>query len=70
MNGAFAVLRFSESEDPDVLYVEHPVGAIHIEDLRGVEEVKAARLLFDRLRSQALSPAESAALIERVAREL
>jgi hypothetical protein len=70
MAGAFTVLRFPEDEDPDLLFVNYPVGAIHIEDIKGVEEVKAARLLFDEVRSQALSPRDSAALIERVAREL
>lgn len=69
MNGAFTVLRFPEQEDPDVLFVEYPVGAIHIEDLKGVEQVKAAKLVFDQLRSEALSPRDSVALIERVARE-
>lgn len=71
MNGAFTVLRFPEDEDPDLLFVNYPVGAIHIEDLKGVEEGKAAaRLVFDELRSRALSPRDSAALIEQVAREL
>src|SRR5262249_13999319 len=70
MNGALTLLRFPENEDPDLLFVNYPVGAIHIEDLKGTEEVKAARLLFDELRVDALEPHDSIALIERVAREL
>jgi transcriptional regulator with XRE-family HTH domain len=70
MAGAFTVLRFPVDEDPDRLFISHPFGAINIEDRGGVEEVKAARHLFDQLRSQALSPGDSVELIERVAREL
>lgn len=70
MAGSFSVLRFPEEADPDVLFVDYPVGALHILDIKGVEEVKEARVLFDRLRSEALSPQESVALIERLAREL
>lgn len=67
LNGAFIVLRFPEEEDPDLLYVEYPTGSIHVEK---AEEVAAARMVFDRLRSEALAPRDSAALIERVARDL
>jgi transcriptional regulator with XRE-family HTH domain len=67
MTGAFTILTFPESDEPSVLYVEYPTASLHIEK---PEEVAAARLLFDRLRSEALSPADSVALIERVADEL
>jgi transcriptional regulator with XRE-family HTH domain len=49
--------------EPDMGYVEHPVGSMHIEK---AEHVTQARLVFDRLCSLALSPAESVALIEQV----
>jgi transcriptional regulator with XRE-family HTH domain len=67
MTGAFTILAFPEGDEPSVLYVEYPTASLHIEK---PEEVAAARLLFDRLRSEALSPADSVALIERVADEL
>lgn len=67
MNGAFTVLEFPESDDPDLLYVPYPTGALHVEK---IEEVRAATLVFDRLRSQALPPADSVTLIERLAGEL
>jgi transcriptional regulator with XRE-family HTH domain len=64
MRGAFTILRFEEEEDPDLLFLEHVSGSRQGED---PEEVRDARLAFDRLRSAALSPSESAVLIERVA---
>jgi len=65
--GAFIVLSFEELGEPDIGYVEHPMGSIHIEK---AEDVARGRLVFDRLRSRALSPEESAALIERVAMQI
>lgn len=67
MDGAFTVLQFNDEEDPDLLYVEYPTGSIHVEK---ADEVAEAKLVFDRLRSAALTPPESVALIERVAGEL
>lgn len=69
MSGSFAVLRFPEDEDPDILFVDNPITAIYFRDVKGVEAVREARRLFDYLRSRALSPRDSVALIERVARE-
>lgn len=67
MDGAFIVLTFIEEEDPDLLYVEYPTGSIHVEK---ADEVAEAKLVFERLRSVALTPLESVAFIERVAGEL
>jgi transcriptional regulator with XRE-family HTH domain len=64
VTGAFTVLSFDGLGEPDIGYVEHPMGSIHIEK---AEDVARGRLVFDHLRSLALGPAESAALIERVA---
>ncbi|MET0235522.1 MAG: DUF5753 domain-containing protein, partial [Kibdelosporangium sp.] len=66
-NATFILLGFPEPEDPELLYVEHPVGSLHIEK---PEQVKAARLMFDQLRANALSPDHSVALIEQLARNL
>jgi transcriptional regulator with XRE-family HTH domain len=62
--GAFIVLSFDGLGEPDIGYVEHPMGSIHIEK---AEDVARGRVVFDQLRSLALSPDESVALIERVA---
>jgi transcriptional regulator with XRE-family HTH domain len=64
IDGAFTVLSFDDLGEPDIGYVEHPVGSVHIEK---EDDVARARLVFDHLRSVALGPAESVALIERVA---
>jgi hypothetical protein len=63
MDGGFTLLSFPEPEDPEMLYVEYATGALHIED---EEEVRAARLMFEQLRTEALSPADSVAFIERI----
>jgi transcriptional regulator with XRE-family HTH domain len=62
--GPFAVLSFEGLGEPDIGYVEHPMGSVHIEK---AEDVARGRVVLDHLRSLALSPEESAALIERVA---
>jgi transcriptional regulator with XRE-family HTH domain len=67
MRGGFTLLRFAEEEDPDLLYVDQVAGSVQAEE---VEQVREAKLVFDRLRSEALSPSESAAFIERIAGQL
>ena len=67
MDGAFTVLSFDGLGEPDMAYVEHPMGGVHIEK---EEDVARARLVFDHLRSAALSPADSVALVERVLAQL
>jgi transcriptional regulator with XRE-family HTH domain len=67
ISGAFTVLSFDGLGEPDIGYVEHPMGAVHIE--KG-EDVARARVVFDHLRSVALSPADSVALIERAVAQL
>ena len=64
--GAYNILSFPEG-DPALLHVAHVTGALHIER---PEEVAEARLMFDQLRSEALSPKESVALIERLVGDL
>lgn len=65
MEGGFILLRFPE-DDPELLYVEHVAGSLHIED---AEEVGAARLAFEQLRTETLGPADSVALIEQIRAE-
>jgi hypothetical protein len=66
-DGAFTILSFDGLGEPDMGYGEHPMGAVHIEQ---EEHVARARLVFDRLRSVALSPTESVALIEQVVAQI
>jgi transcriptional regulator with XRE-family HTH domain len=63
--GAFILLEFAEDEDPDLLYVAHVAGALHMEK---PEELDEAKLTFDSLRSIALSPDDSVAFIDELAR--
>ncbi|MFS8100347.1 helix-turn-helix domain-containing protein [Lentzea alba] len=65
-NGPFTLLDFPFTGDPQVLYVEHAGGSMHIED---PSRVKATTLTFKHLSKLALTPEESAVWIERLAAE-
>jgi transcriptional regulator with XRE-family HTH domain len=67
MDGAFTLLEFPEPNVSALLYVEHAAGALHIEH---PEKLRQTKLMFDQLRTEALSPADSITLIERIAGEL
>lgn len=67
MDGSLVLLSFPEPEDPDMLYIEHAVGALQIED---EGEVRVAASKFEALRSQALSPADSVVFMEELLGEL
>ncbi|MGI5126106.1 helix-turn-helix domain-containing protein [Pseudonocardia sp. CA-107938] len=62
MGSGLMVLSFGELGEPDMVYIEHALGATHT----GKGNAAAAKLMFDRLRSDALSPADSVALIQRL----
>jgi transcriptional regulator with XRE-family HTH domain len=62
MEGPFILLDFDPDEQP-LLYHDYVTGALHVENSAEVDE---ARLVFDTLTGEALSPAESVALIERL----
>jgi transcriptional regulator with XRE-family HTH domain len=66
LGSGFAVLTFGDLGEPDMAYVEHALGAAHLEK---EPEVTLARLKFDQLRTLALAPAESRQAIERIAGE-
>ncbi|WP_219418822.1 helix-turn-helix domain-containing protein [Pseudonocardia nigra] len=60
MDGSFTVLSFGELDEPDIAYIEHPLGATQVDKEK---EVARATLAFDRLRSLALDPADTVALV-------
>ena len=66
MDGAFTLLSFPNLGGLELLYVEYATGALHIED---VDEVRAAKLVFEEVRSEAMSPSDSIAHIERIITE-
>jgi transcriptional regulator with XRE-family HTH domain len=53
LSAPFTLLTFGGIDFGDMVYVEHPVGAVHISK---EDEVAVARLKFDRLRSLARTP--------------
>lgn len=64
MSSGLTVLSFGDLDEPDMAYIEHALGALQVEK---EADVTRARLILDRLRSDALSPADSLALIRQVA---
>lgn len=67
LSGSFTVLEFPERSDTDVVYVESVAGSVFLEKDKDVRHRSEA---FERLRAAALSPAASADLMARAAREL
>jgi transcriptional regulator with XRE-family HTH domain len=62
----FTILNFGDLGEPDIAYVEHALGALLL-DKEG--DGASARLAFDRVQTDALDPAESLALIRRLAEQ-
>ncbi len=61
--GAFSLLRFADSDLPDVVYVEHLVGALYIDKLEHVERYTE---VMDRLSVRSLTPEASADAISKL----
>lgn len=66
MEGAFSIIEFPEDAHPDVVYMEVQGGALYLER---AAELRKGSLIFDHLLAQALHPAESQAMIARLAKE-
>jgi hypothetical protein len=64
-NAPMTVLTYPDPEDPDLLYLENPVGHVLIEN---PVEVQEAKLVIDQLRIEALNPSDSVAYIEELVR--
>jgi transcriptional regulator with XRE-family HTH domain len=62
-NGNLTIATFPDDEEPDVAYVEHIFGSVHVEK---EAEVSAARMAFKDLADRALDHDDSIALIERL----
>ena len=65
-SGSFTVLRFEESDLPDVVYIEQLTGAVYLDQRPDVELYLE---VADELSGQALTPAASRRFIEQVAKE-
>lgn len=66
VGGSFTVLRFTEQDLPDVVYIEQLTRAVYLDQR---SEVEYYLDLMDGLSGEALSPAATARFIEQVARE-
>ena len=66
MDGRFTMLAFPDPEDPPVAYVEGLMGDVYVE---AGEEVDQFSLAWTHLVTQALDPAESAAMISTLVKE-
>ena len=67
MAGAFTILGFAESADPDVIYVTCSSGSLFLEK---PEELRRCALIFNHLRAAALSMSQSRDFISRIRTEL
>jgi transcriptional regulator with XRE-family HTH domain len=67
MIGGFILLDFPSAGQPSLAHLVHALGT---ERKDKAEQVRAAKLRFEHVRSLALAPADSVALIEQVSTEL
>ncbi len=67
MDGAFRILGFPETTDPDVVYLENQAGSLYLEE---EAEIDRYARMFNHLIAKALDPEESRRLIARIARDL
>ncbi|MEU8900154.1 helix-turn-helix transcriptional regulator [Nocardia sp. NPDC048505] len=67
MAGSFTLVDFPKPEDPELVYVEGIAGDELIE---GHAEIRRFGVIFDQLRAMALSPRDSAELIEQAIEEM
>lgn len=65
--GAFTMLRFAESELPDIVYIEHLTGALYLDKLDEIERYGRA---LDRLAVAAETPDRSRQLLAKLRAEL
>lgn len=61
MDGGFTLLSFHDNYNPELLFVSYGIGSLHLEN---ADQLRMARLMFDQLRTGALSPADSLTVIK------
>jgi Domain of unknown function (DUF5753) len=67
MSGSFAIVRFADPDESAIAHMENAVSTTHVHK---EAEVRGYELVFDRLRSKALSPRDSLALVEQFVDDL
>jgi len=65
--GAFSILRFAETELPDIAYIEHLTGALYLER---PDEIEVYGRAFDRLVVDAETPRGSRQFLEKIRADL
>ncbi|MGH3520498.1 MAG: helix-turn-helix domain-containing protein [Haloechinothrix sp.] len=65
--GAFTLLRFAESELPNIVYIEHLTGALYLDKLDEIEQYGRA---LDRLAVDAETPDSSRQFLSKVRAEI
>lgn len=65
--GAFTLLRFNEPELPDIVYLEHPSGALYLDK---PDEIEIYSQIAHQLAVQAETPDASRRMLERIRSEL
>jgi transcriptional regulator with XRE-family HTH domain len=65
--GPFTILRFSEPDLPDIVYLEHLTSALYLDKIQDVEHYL---MVMDRLCVQDKSPAETTTFLRNILREL
>ncbi|MGH3319508.1 MAG: helix-turn-helix domain-containing protein [Streptosporangiaceae bacterium] len=66
VNGPFVILGFPDYSDLDVVLLENLTSSVYLER---EDEIALYGLVFDHLRAHAMSPAESLAMISRLAKD-
>jgi transcriptional regulator with XRE-family HTH domain len=66
MDGGFTIFGFSRSTDSDVVHLDNSSGDLYLED---PEEIQRYNEVFDQLRTAALRPDESLALVVALSRQ-
>jgi transcriptional regulator with XRE-family HTH domain len=67
MTGAFHIYRFLKRTEPDVVFLEHTISNVYLENNDQVERYNAA---FESLRQAALTPRRSAAYVSMLVDDL
>ncbi len=65
--GPFTILRFSEPDLPDIVYLEHLTSALYLDKIQDVEHYL---MVMDRLCIQDKSPAETTTFLRNIFQEL
>jgi transcriptional regulator with XRE-family HTH domain len=66
MSGSIYLMSYADPQDPDIGWVEHPLGGFVVDDPKGVTTMS---MIFDDVRAIALSVRDSAMLIATIADE-